>query len=152
MNFMHSFLIGDWSGDGHNASESIIFRANRDRPDIVKAYMQAVEKGKIALHYGDVSDDTLVMLEEYDRDFIDADEIECLKMLGISCEWVEAYGKFDPEDEDSVLYFSPQDTFRLFMEMVKSQLPDFRWEVLPTPTPINNSKEFSASIGYGLYL
>lgn len=58
------------------------------------------------------------------------------KTIGVHCDWVET---FDTLEDENLLEFSPEEVFRLFTEMVKSQLPDFDYEIMQRPKPINHT-------------
>lgn len=88
-----SLVVGDWSRDGHNMSETIMIEANMTNREIEKAYKKGVVLTGI-----DLSKEC----NGYEQSQLSEGTIERLKMIGI--QYIEDDNSDDPEstspDED----------------------------------------------------
>lgn len=144
MKYRYSMDIGDWSGDGHCENKTHIFSCSHSKEDIIKAYKEAVEKCKVSLHYAGDSSVRDILCDYEDRT-IQEEELKALTDLG--CQFKYRDYNFD----DGTLDCSPHDVFCLFMEMVGTQISNFKWREEKTPESINVGGNFCTVIGYGVY-
>ncbi len=143
--FVNSIVIGDWSNDGHERKEIFWFSANYDRVPIIKAYKKAVEEIDVAL---DTSTPARInILNETDENQIAPGIQAILRQAGVDLEGVGSQISAD----SYYLFCEPEDVVRLFFRFVKTQLPDFQYELIEGPKPINgyHQKDFNVSLGYG---
>ena len=149
MKFLHSFITGDWSMDGHEKSDTFIFKATHSREDIIKAYLEACEKLGVALHresneWKQNPNQLFCTHRDY---FISEERIDELEAKGLDLSFLEK----DEIYEDK-LDCHPYDVFKIFMSMAKFSLPDFQYEDVDPPC-INGwwQEDFNYQIGYGVY-
>jgi hypothetical protein len=158
-------LIGDWSGDGHGKSESIIFETNKTVEEIQQAYKDSCKLTGISFNHNE--DYTGLNLKwnhpeykdrkictEYDSYEISRLAEKILKEHGIDV-W-EGFDEdaYDREDElapvDGVDHFT-----ELWVKFVKLSLPDLEMtRISDDEIPVINgywNKNLNVQFGYGLY-
>jgi hypothetical protein len=140
MSFEHRIVIGDWSHDGHNQEEFFTFKCSHDEKTVQKAYKEAVKKCKVSLHDENKKGITAICCN-YEESTINEDQVTALKELGVKLPFAEGDG------------LSPRDVAILFFEMVKTQIEDFTYELIPEKKPINGfwKDGFNYGFGYGCF-
>lgn len=129
--YRYKITIGDYSRDGHNKFDDFIVCCTHPKTETEKAYKKAVKASKVDL-YKECC--------EYEDGAIDSDKIDKLVSVGADVSDIEldGYG----EEGEVVVY--PESMVKLYLEMVKSQLPKFDYI-------IENTETLVKGLGYGLY-
>lgn len=137
--------VGDWSGDGHNQHDSFYFETNREYDEIVDAYLQACKTWGYSLHR---CDDLHMVLNEYEDRTLPDYAVEALRLMKVD---FSLFG--DVPNESGGMPFGSDDVFNLFMQLVKSQLPDLQYSRLRAKeiTGWKGSDKIPGFIGYGVY-
>lgn len=153
MKYTHNVVIGDWSNDGHGKSDIVPFVCTHDQEAIRKAYHDFVNKYKIGLHgesYAAVGDDYVGILCEYEDCKISKEVYDILARSGIKMD-----SFIDDGDVDEYLFDGgPTEVAELFMEMVKTQIPGFNYNIPEEGIETINGfwqDGFNYSFGYGVY-
>jgi hypothetical protein len=139
---MLSIEVGDWSGDGHGMTETLLINVNRTNAEIMAAYKEASTACRVTV-LGDTQRKGMIKLfREYEDNKIPTEAVYRLRELGIVFEDILD----DPtEDEKGCIYcFQAEDVARLFLEMVRTKLPGFTYDFVEYPTLVNG-------LGYGLF-
>jgi hypothetical protein len=129
---MHNInlVVGDWSKDGHNQSESVTIRTNLKLQEVQAAYNKGVKK---------IGFDLLKnCCHDYEDNVIQPQFVEKLKSSGY---------KFDENDDldDEEGWFVDTDIWvELYLFFVKTGNPDFEHEIISD----NESIKLG---GYGLF-
>ena len=143
----YKIVVGDWSEDGHNQWQFFYFKCNATQEQIKKAYLDAVKASGLALSRYDPQhvswpEGVTPVLSEHEENMLTRKNAEKFKAIGVD---IADYGL-----EEDVFY--AEHVARLFLDMVKSQLEGFEYEIVDDKIPCINgfwSKDFNISIGYG---
>jgi hypothetical protein len=135
---MNTYMItvGDWSCDGHNQSDNFHFTTNKNKKEILIAFRKACRKANVDLEeHGKNS-----LFKDYEDSTIPPDKLKRLKDIGVN------FDSFDnmEDEEDEGLPCTPEDVFKLVMELAKTELPDLQYKIIEPECILNN-------IGYGVY-
>lgn len=146
--FIYKVVIGDYSCDGHNEYQYYYFKSSHDAETITKGYKDAVKKSGITLtsnshHYKGVKGKEI--LTKYEDCVIKAEEIKKLLELGV------CFDKFDNNIDDGELYCGDEDCAKLFLEMVKTQVPDFQYHLTNDDIKCINGWTGLGGFGYGCF-
>lgn len=149
LDYTHSIVIGDWSGDGHDRKEKYVFRATHDRDDIINGYKRAAQTIGLALE--DESPGIRAILHRYEDQYISATDQATLANAGIDLTLLSEY---EEAESDMELWLTPSDVAVLFLEFVRSQTPGFKYEIVDAPRSINGywQDDFNVHIGYGVFV
>jgi len=150
--FYHSFTVGDWSSDGHGKKKTFVFHASHGRVVIRKAYLDACDQLRIALHREDNYPNTLNSLFcESEDNMIEGDLLDALEAKGLDLSFFDKE-KMSKDDRRLIVY--PVDVFHFFMAMVKFSLHCFDYEEGGSPPPSIHGywdKDFNYQFGYGTF-
>lgn len=139
---LHSLTIGDWSGDGHGQCYEVIFKSYHNRQQIREAYLKAVKECGIA-----ICDRTgipaKILFNKYEDESIDDESIEKFKTIGLDLIDLGMVDRYNGKN-----CFESENIANLFLLMVKSQCPEFEYEILKIPSI--NAWGGWGFIGYGL--
>lgn len=131
-----SLVMGDWSGDGHSKTDTVVIKSNLTVPEITKAYKKASKK----LGFDLIKE----VAADYQDNNLSKDNMQALIKNGFSGELE------DDEEEDNGGkggYFLWTDSFLdIYLFIVKLGDPNFEYAIL--------QGELNPSInigGYGLY-
>lgn len=141
----YRIAIGDWSNDGHGQKDMYTVRTSHNMKDIVAAYRKSVKKSGVALDNNTKGAKHRVCVE-YEDSTVNAECVQLLTKLGVNWDFRDSLFS-----EDGSLSVTPEDVAHLFMEMVKTQIPEFAYEFAEEPPVINASDSFRDHIGYGCY-
>jgi hypothetical protein len=114
--FTYKIEIGDWSKDGHNASEVIIFESSHSQDDLLEANKK-LKKKRI---------DIKKICSEYEEDYIDAKLSNKFKKMGIDLD--SFLDTHEENDDGKSYYVTNDDIFELLMHLLKTQIPTLTWE------------------------
>lgn len=127
MAFTYKIIVGDWSGDGHDQTESFLIETNASAGKIRDAY----KKAEFSL--------TDAFAEDGDN-LLSEDELEQLKDNGIDLD------KVCYEDRYGQALFNPEAVAQLYLEMARSQLSDLEYEFVDDKIEV-----LVEGIGYGCF-
>ena len=137
MNYSYSLVIGDYSNDGHNQSDLYSFKCTHKDNEIYKAYKKACKKSGVKLEN---------ILEEYEDSSISETTMESLTAIGVNLD------SLDVELYEGQYIFYPENVALLFLEMVRSQLEGFAYEMVAPPPCLNGwNPKLRSQFGYGVY-
>jgi hypothetical protein len=137
MDYSYSLVIGDYSNDGHNQSDTFSFRCSHNDDAIYKAYASACKRSGVKLED---------ILEEYDDSSISEDIMKDLVDIGVRLDVL------DVELYEGEYIFYPESVALLFLEMVRSQLEGFAYEMVKASPCLNGwNPKLSLQFGYGVY-
>lgn len=133
-------IIGDWSGDGHSMSETILFEVNKTEQEINEAYKNSCRL--VGIQFNSRPNYTNLTPKDYrDND------------IYVMCDYEDntlsenAYNKLskfiDIDDNDG---FNSESLALLIMKFISLSLTDFQYKIVRTNYP--NMKGF----GYGLFM
>lgn len=147
MKHIFQLIIGDWSQDGHNQTERVIVKANKEPSEIIESYRVIERKSGISLDKN-TSKGCSQILGEYEESNIDPESIKKLKDAG-----VEIPDGDDEDNEDGSVWMDPERVVQLFMNMAKAHIPDLEYKILQDEIPTINGfwKKELGGIGYGLF-
>lgn len=130
-----ALVLGDWSQDGHNKTETVLIESNLSKKEIEKAYQKGAEKAGISI---------CDCCEDYEDNQLSPDQIEKLEAFipGLRKEF-EKHGAVFEEDEDVRIY-TDEFTF-CYLETVKFGNPKFKYKIVKA-----DSAEIQIG-GYGLF-
>lgn len=146
MENVYKIVLGDWSCDGHNQSEEVIFQTNKTNKEIGKAFEKAKKLAGVSF---DCNDHTGVQLvTEYEDNKIPKSIESHFEKIGINIakdimEWTK---KDIEEDEADDYYIEPTQLAELMLLMAKSQLSDLEYKIIDFGE-ISQMK----GAGYGLF-
>lgn len=142
-------VIGDWSGDGHDYYDEIVFKVNKDISTLRQGYKDSCKKTGVQFNinedYTGLGKDAAHICTEY---------IDCLvpKYVRDILKEFDIYPEKGPLEPD---YFA-----ELILEFIRLSVPDLEWEEssfkrseLKNITPLNGwwNAELNVQFGYGLY-
>jgi hypothetical protein len=145
----YKLMIGDWSKDGHEKCEDVIFETNKDAEEIRKAYLRAAKKIGVSLH--DERNCTPICTEYEDSELSKEAQDKLIK-AGITVFDLAGYKDKMPEEENFTIY--PEDIAEIFFKMVITQMPDFEYKVISDNVESINgnwNKTLNESFGYGCF-
>lgn len=128
-----NFIVGDWSGDGHDKTEDVWIDSNKTIQEIKDAYDKSCELTKLTF-------------EEKNGFYGIADNYEDNEL---SDEVIEIFTKFNcpllerVKNENNFLY--PEIFAEIWFWFVSLSLPDFEYKVVRDNTPTIRG------YGYGLF-
>lgn len=144
--FEYSLTVGDWSKDGHNQTDEYLVLTSHNKDEVCEAYKNFVRQHKIALNesywHGVKTSNIEMLCNDYENNKITIETIERLEKAGIPMEKLPFSEQID---ELEGLNMSPDDIVILLMEMVKTQIEGFTYEI---KEPLDLGIK---SIGYGCY-
>jgi len=150
MQYTHRLVIGDWSDDGHNQKDFFTFKSNFSEEEIQNAYLRAVEHTKVSLH-NDFQDDSdcHAILCDYEESKVYDEDWNRLVDGNVNMSVLEESTDY----EDGGYWMSSKDVAILFLQMVKSQLEEFEYEIISEVKPINGywHNTFNYGFGYGVF-
>jgi hypothetical protein len=128
-----SLVLGDWSGDGHEKTETIVLRSNLTNKQIEDAYKKGTNKVGF--------DFIRTIANEYEDNVISAEKLDALIELGLKD--FDRIG--DDTDEDD--YNLDTDSFAdIYLFIVKLGNEDFEYKIL-----VGESNPEIRIGGYGLF-
>ena len=150
---MNQFVlpIGDWSEDGHNKSRDFTVNVNKTKEELISAYHETTKRLNMTFDSNDMYEsDPIRLLNDWEDDILTAEVVKMLQEGGVDMR----HFKDAEVSEDG--YFencSPRDAAILFMEFIKSSLPDMEYEF------VNDQKNYlfgywgdlNISVGYGCF-
>ena len=139
MNHQYQITVGDWSGDGHSQSDTIVFNTNKSAEEIKKSYLTICKKTKISLTK---VKDTITLFDGYDDNRIMEHDVETLQEAGVDLTQVDADG-----EGGDLIFYDPEAAFHLLMAMCKVNLPDLEYEIAKA----DRLELDDGFIGYGIY-
>ena len=164
MKYTYKIVVGDWSDDGHSQKDFFHFKCTHDSKTIKKAYLDAVKKSKISLHdnHGKSLKDITPICCDYEDNRISREVFDALMGIGVDLskklENIVDEDEDEDEDEDNEddeeIYIHLDDIPVIFLEMVKSQIEGFKYQLIEDEIECINgfwSKDFNHSFGYGCY-
>lgn len=127
--YQYTLDVGDSSGDGHGRSDRITFNCSHSDKEIDKAYWQAVKKCKITLTDSRDEKDVRI-LGDYEESSITLEQMQQLIDIGVNLENMTNIELNDwQEDSKEWSYTIYSDgVAELFLEMVRTQLPEFKYD------------------------
>lgn len=155
--FTRRLIVGDWSGDGHNHRDFVLFEASHDRKQIIEAYKQSAIKADISVckFKGGPAD---VLCADYGDNLISSEALKKLTALEITKQDLVDTSHFEDnylDEGDGALITWGEGLAHLFLMMVSKSLPDFTYKLLKDDTHdcINGfwQRDFNGSIGYGVF-
>lgn len=146
---MMKLVVGDWSNDGHGMSEFVYFNCNMPEHEVKKAYLEAVAKCGVGLHDPRKGEDHVAICSEYEERTIPLIYKEQLEKAGVDFSIVGGI-----EEAGSWCDFSEKAIAQIFLQLVKTVRPDFKYEIVNDQVPCINgfwSKDFNLGFGYGVF-
>lgn len=143
-------IIGDWSKDGHNQSDAIIFCTNYPVEVVRQAYKDSCKLTGLQFNHnedytglgvGRKYGSWRLMVTEYEKSGLDTEALEALNGYGIDTE--------EYEENQSNENFA-----NLWWDFVKLSLPDLKVSNLSDDIPNINgywNEDLNVQFGYGLY-
>ena len=134
-----SFVVGDWSGDGHQMNDSFTIESNKPVDDIREVHFSCIEK--CGFDIGDICGD-------YEECSIDKEIADKIKSLGINIEDF-------PYD---MSYWGPDEIVNLWVAILNKIDPSLELMVVDDKIPCMHfsgydDKERHLNVpGYGCYL
>lgn len=146
--YTYRIVTGDWSDDGHGKSDQFTFNVNYNIDQIRKAYKKAQKKLKIAFDCNEKG--KYKLCEAYENDSLSKETINHLRQSGVNFDNIQ-FGTM--VDEDGSQLMEPSEMAFLFLEVVKTEIPDLSYELVQEPESINGywCKDLNIGIGYGCY-
>lgn len=151
---MNQFIIpiGDWSEDGHKYSENFTVNVNKTRREIIDAYHATTKRLNISFDTNEMRESSPIrILEEWEDNQLSLEAVTALKNGGVN---LEPLLNCDIDNDGAYSSVSPKDTAILFMEFIKSTMPDMEYEFVT-----NNNQylfgywgDLNISVGYGCFL
>lgn len=141
-----SLVLGDWSGDGHSKTDTIVIMSSLNKKDVEKAYKNGTKK----LGFDFINE----VCEEYEDRLLPKDKLELLMKSGFKASDFGYKSKYELkelkdalEDECSPGLGLWIDTFpKIYLFIVKLGNEDFKYRIL------EGAENPSINIGgYGLY-
>ena len=132
--YIFSWVLGDWSDDGHGMRTTYEFGCNYSHEDIKDAYNRLIKRTRFKFH-----DE---VCKEYSETKPDELCIEKLNKLGLS------YNEKEWEEDQFKAFID------LFIEFMKLELPDLNMTIMEDTTPTLFGfwkKDANYSFGYGLF-
>ncbi len=140
-------VIGDWSGDGHDKSDYLVFEVNKTLSEIRQAYFTSCKTTGLSFHNDGIYTGICC---EYEDSTIDEEDQEILSSFGLD------FSKYLDENG----YFKNHvDSFgALIMDFIKISIPLLVYEEASFKRsekiePINGfwNEDLNKSFGYGLF-
>ncbi len=144
---MHTYrvVIGDWSTDGHGRSDDYLVKTSHKQAECQQAYRDAVKASGVALDHQ--SKAKIQLCCDFEDSYISAEAIQKLTELGVVWDFLES-----ELNDDGGVSVGPDEMARLFMEMIRTQIPDFQYRFVKEPPALNGWwGNLNVSIGYGCY-
>lgn len=116
MKHLTELVLGDWSGDGHNQSITILIESNLNRDEIYKAYEKTAEE----LDFDLIQE----VAFEYEDNIVTTEQALIINSLGIQLD-----GKYliDLESTEPIDIWK-DDFVNIFLAMVKRGNPSFEYK------------------------
>lgn len=154
MNHEYVLTVGDWSCDGHSFYHQYLLKSNKSKDELVSAYRESVIASNIVFHNNDSPEYHTFYVDYNTDDIIDEKDIEMMENYGVNIKrYIEesSYGGY--------MFETPEAFANVFMEFIKKQLPDLKYEIIDKSqkeldgVEIFNGwwTEFNCGIGYGIY-
>lgn len=157
-NSVVSFIIGDWSEDGHMESETFYISMNIAPVLARAAYLETCKK--LGLSLEDINQVGLAIdwehpehnarqiCADYNNKYISALATSILKENGFD---VNKYHYTGTEPDDGCLVEPSVDgLLALYMDFIKFSRPEFEWE-LTESNVLSWNDSFRCNVGYGLF-
>jgi len=157
--------IGDWSGDGHEQSESFVYEVNKSVEEIRQAYKDSCKLTGVQFNhnqnYSGLPEHNkyrtdLHVCTEYESGSMSIAAYKKLKSFGL-----DAYNySIEEVEEEEECVFDADNFAELIMEFIKLSLPDLTYEEAPfkkselkTMPAINGwwNPDLNVQFGYGLF-
>ena len=122
MEYKIYFTLGDPSNDGHGMTEDWYITANHSVREIDNAYRNVTEK----LGYDFLAD----VCSEYEDSKIYLETIDELEVK-FNIDIKSSFNSYQLKDlEEGYCYIDTDDFISIFFELIKTELPDFKWDKL----------------------
>ena len=150
---MNQFVlpIGDWSKDGHNESENFTVNVNKTKEELIKAYYQSTKRLNMTFDTNDMRKSYPIrLLNGWADNIITAEEVRKLQEGGVD---MSTFEDAEISEDGDYEYCSPRDAAILFMEFIKSSLPDMEYEFAYDQTNylFGHGGDLNISVGYGCF-
>lgn len=149
--------IGDWSEDGHEKSDDVAIRTTNTKEAIQEAYIRFETETHMTFDTNRTTiglnrSDMIRLLNSYGDRTLQPDVVQKLRDAGVDMDCVSRYVE---KDEDGSMYFlDAKEVAVLFMECIKSQLPDFNYTLVKEHSTYlfgHYDDKLNISAGYGIY-
>lgn len=133
-------IVGDWSGDGHEKTDTIIVKVNKTEKELSDAYDKSHKLTSI-----DFSETCCCEYQtcEISKDVYDAVVKHFSETTGT--KWKELYSRSDDDDYDNGVVEDSKMFAELYLEFIQLTLPDLVWKFVDDSIPELNIG------GYGLF-
>jgi hypothetical protein len=134
VNFTYTFVVGDWSGDGHDKTEKYTVKTSHPLNTIIEAVTTQIRLTcpELLTEPSSTNAFPLNLCHNYEDSTVSVDVVE---RLGVStCEY---------DVDDNGVWFRPETWLMFMFDVAKVQLPDLVWEDVTFPTVMIG--------GYGLF-
>lgn len=153
MSYEYVLTVGDWSCDGHSFYHQYLLKSNKPKSEIINAYKESVLASNIVFHNNDAPTYHKFCVD-YGSDTIDDEDINLMESYGVN---IKAH--LEESTYGGYLFETPENFANLFMEFIKKQLPDLKYEIIDkTSDELDGVEilngwwtEFNFGIGYGIY-
>lgn len=154
MNHEYVLTVGDWSCDGHSFYHGYLLKSNKSKDELVNAYRESVIASNIVFHNNDDSKYHKFYVDYKTDETIDDEDIMMMENYGVN---IKAY--LEESSYGGYMFETPEAFANVFMEFIKKQLPDLKYEIIDkTSEELNGVEifngwwtEFNVGIGYGIY-
>jgi hypothetical protein len=148
-------LLGDWSKDGHNQSDEILFESNVDVATIRKAYKDSCKLTGVSFNHNEDYTglerdwqiaDKYRIATEYEDNRISKETLDVLSKFGLTKKLLNDFGY----QEDGLC----KDSFvKLWIWFVKLSNPNIELKRIKEEIPYINGYwgDLNVQFGYGLY-
>ena len=150
---MNQFVlpIGDWSEDGHSESKNFTVNVNKTKDELISAYHETTKRLNMTFDTNDMQESyPIQLLNELKDDGLTAEVAKKLQEGGVN---MSAFRDVEISEDGYFEYFSPRDAAILFMEFIKSALPDMKYEFDNNQTNylFGYWGDLNISVGYGCF-
>lgn len=150
---MNQFVlpIGDWSEDGHNESKNFTVNVNKTKEELITAYHETTKRLNMTFDTNDMRKSSPIrLLNEWEDNTLTADVVKKLQEGGVD---MSTFEDAEISDDGYFEYCSPKDAAILFMEFIKSTLPDMEYEFVDDQTNylFGYWGDLNISVGYGCF-
>lgn len=135
-----TLTVGDWSGDGHDKTDVIVFKTNKTANEIEQSYHAAVKMTNLDLkaQCKDYED------SQFKPEFVKA----CMEIFANQPDAMALFGDEDSSyvEEGGDMYVESEQFAELYLFIARMMLSDLEWQV--------QSNDYSKNInvgGYGLF-